>query len=30
MPGETLEDLPVEPGLLPDVFDRTFDRALGG
>src|SRR6516162_5540452 len=25
-----LEDLPVEPGLLPDVFAWTFDRALGG
>src|SRR6516162_7175519 len=24
-----LEDLPVEPGLLPDVFAWTFDRALG-
>src|SRR6516165_1075056 len=23
-----LEDLPVEPGLLPDVFAWTFDRAL--
>ena len=25
-----LEDLPVEPGLLPDVFAWTFDRAVGG